>query len=475
MSGFIILAGYGIMLSLIYLILRKKGNIDKYSVNHMIFAGGQVRSGTLICTVFASWMWTTSILGSIETYQLYGVWGPVGYVGGACIAFFLFVLFLTAFRKKLPEMVTYLGFIELRFGRRVKYFFYMFAFIISAYVLVEQAVGIASVLETFFGCSFKLTAFFSVMLAMGFICLGGMRSLLVSEWITTIAVIAGFIAFGVYFITTDTDPIGVASVLAGWRPGLSPMDSWLTETVLIPGFQYFIMATVIAFSQLVFDTGYYLKGNMARSTAQLRNTYLIAGVLLWGAVSFVSAVYLGRASVQNDMEILGLFLKGSAVLFAILMVFIGISTIEHYLMGLLGIFTTDLYETLLRPQANEHQKLVFGRVMVIAAGVFCALVAISLEDISLLTIDVFCAIFFAAPCGPLLVGFFSKRRFSEGVPIAATVSGIIGGLIVWTVMPSTAQQNQFWGMGASIALPLIIMFLSKVMPRIKGDKTEKPI
>lgn len=458
MTGFLILAGYSIILCLIYLVLKRKRRINSDSIKNMIFAGGHVGSGTLICTAFASWMWTTSILGSVETYQLYGIWGPIGYVAGACIAFTLFVTFMVILRKKMPGIITYLEFLEERFGRRVKYFFYIFAFAISSYVLVEQAVGIATVLETFFGCSFKIVAFISVMIAAVFICLGGMKSLLVSEWVTTMGVLVGFVAFGLYFAKVNPDFIGIRSVLGHVYETSFSESSWLAETMLIPGTRYFIIATVIAFSQLVFDAGYYVKGNMAGSIRQMRNTFLIAGVLMWGLVSFIGAVYLGRASVLNRENILALFAEHGAVLFAALMILIGVSTIAHYLMGLFAIFSTDLYGSLLRPNADDRQRLIFGKVMVAAAGIFCALVAISLEDISLLTIDVFCAIFFAAPCGPLIIGIFSKRKFAEGIPIIATVVGIVGGLIVWAVLSPVAQWDQFLGMGASILLPIIIMF-----------------
>ena len=128
----------------------------------------------------------------------------------------------------------------------------------------------------------------------------------------------------------------------------------------------------------------------------------------------------------------------------------------HYLMGMLGIFTTDYYSAVLRPKATSRQKLVFGRVMTVAIGIFCALVAISLENISLLTIDVFCAIFFAAPCGPLLIGYCSKRTYGN-LPILATSLGVIGGIIIWIAVSSAGQWDQFLGMAGSLGIPLITM------------------
>ena len=450
MSGFMILAGYGILLCLIYLFLRNKGAVHPDSVSNMIFAGGQARSRTLIFSVFSAWMWTTSIFGSAETYTLYGIWGPLGYVIGACISFVVFVPVLCSIRKRMPKAVTYLDFLRQRYGSKTKFFFYMFAFLVSAYVLIEQAVGIAIVMEIFFGSSFKWVAFFSVMLAAVFICAGGMKGLLTNETIAFFVILGGFFFFVLFFLRTGQ--IQTRDMIMGDGSG------WLTKAVLIPAFRYFVMAIVIGFGQLVFDPAYYIKGKMAKNTRQLKRAYLFSGIFLWGSICLISSVYLGWASANRGDEVTGLFSGGTALVFAVVITFIGISTVAHFLMGMLGIFTTDYYGTMLRPNATEKEKLVFGRVMTIAVGVFCALVAISLEDISLLTIDVFCAIFFAAPCGPLVLGLLSKKKFGN-LPIPATSLGIIGGIIVWILAPADGQWDQFAGMAASLGIPILVMFL----------------
>lgn len=448
MPGFIILAGYSLILGLTYCYLKKTGAIHPANVKDMIFAGGQVRSSTLVFSVFSAWMWTTSIFGATETYLLYGIWGPLGYVVGACISFALFIPFVSGLRKRMPEANTYLDFLQNRFGKKTKYFFYMFAFIISAYVLIEQAVGIASLMETFFGISFKWVAFISVMAAVCFICLSGMQGLLLNERITSFVIIGGFLFFMIFFLNDNK--------VYSPKDFLHTPGNWFASSVLIPAFRYFIMAIVIGFSQLVFDPAYYLKGKMAKDQRQLKVSFFTGGILLWGTLTLVISLYLGRASADLDGQVTDLFVRYGAVVFTIVILFIGVSTICHYLMGMLGIFTVDYYTSVLRPEASEKQQLVFGRVMTVSIGVFCALVAISLENISLLTIDVFCAIFFAAPCGPLLFGYFSKRRFGK-VPVIAAAAGIIAGLIVWIAIPAGGQWGQFLGMAVSLGLPLLIM------------------
>lgn len=448
MSGFMILAGYGVLLCLICLVLRKKGAVQPDSIGNMIFAGGQVKSRTLIFSVLSAWMWTTSIFGAAETYTLYGIWGPLGYVIGACISFAVFVPVVCSIRKRMPESVTYLDYLQQRYGKKTKFFFYMFAFLVSSYVLIEQAVGVAIVMETFFESSFKWVAFFSVILAVVLISIGGMKGLLANETIAFFVILGGFFFFLLFFSHTEGISLGEMAKGSG--------ENWAAEAVIVPAFRYFVMAIVIAFGQLVFDPAYYIKAKMAKSTRQLKWTYLFSGIFLWGSISFISSSYLGWASVNKESDVMNLFSGGTALIFAVVVTFIGISTVAHFLMGMLGIFTTDYYSTVLRPNATERQKLVFGRVMTISVGAFCALVAISLEDISLLTIDVFCAIFFAAPCGPLVLGLLTKKPFGN-LPVPAISLGIIGGIIVWLLVPSAGQWDQFAGMAASLGVPIVIM------------------
>lgn len=450
MAGFVILAGYGAVLGLIYLFLKNRGAVNANSIHNMIFADGRAKSSTLVFSVLSAWMWTTSIFGASETYYLYGIWGPLGYVIGACISFALLVPVICTIRKRMPSAVTFLDFLEKRYGTKTKLFFYMFAFLVSAYVLIEQAVGIALVMERFFGSSFKWMAFFSVMLATGFVCLGGMKSLLANERMAALVIIGAFLLFAGYFMKTE--PAGLPVMIRGSG------QNWLTEAVLRPALRYFLMAIVIGFGQLAFDPAYYIKGKMTEDIRQLKRAYLLGGILLWGSISLISSVYLGWSSDAKGLDVAQLFSQKAALCFSVVMVFIGISTIAHFLMGMMGIFTIDVYETVLRPKATERQKLVFGRIMTISMGVFCALVAISLENISLLTIDVFCAIFFAAPCGCLVLGLVSPKSFGN-LPVTATSLGIIAGLLVWILVPGGREQSQFVGMAVSLGVPLLIMLL----------------
>lgn len=448
MVGYVIFLACAVMLAGIGFIGGRKVNKD--DINSIVFAGGHAGGTTMTFSIFAAWMWTTSILGASETYSLYGVWGPISYVGGACIAFGGLIGFLAFLRKKMPNPVMWLEFIRARYGMRTKQFYYLFAIVIPAYVLVEQGVGIGYILEAFYGSSFKIVSFLSVMLAMGIVLNGGMRSTLAVENFTAVVILSG-LAVGISVITTKGE-IGCEAA------GTICIQMSLPANMIIAALRYFIMAVVIAFGQIVFDPAWYLKANLAESVRCMIRSYSIGGILLWGGTSLIVSIYLGRIASVNGEEITDIFTGLTKVIFSIIIILIGVSTISHYMMGIFGLSITDLHAMITGDDGTERDKIVFGHVVLIAFGVFCASMTIALEDISLLSIDVFCAIFFAAPCVPLVIGCLCRRNFGR-LPIIASAAGVLCGLVLWTVSSGDLLYAQFKGMAASIIVPLAIMML----------------
>lgn len=452
MTGYWIFAGCMIILIILYLTHRK--GISAYSIECMIFGGGSVGTMCLTCSIFAAWMWTTSVFGSAETFALFGIWGPVTYVLGACIAFAGLIGLITFLRRHYPKMVTWLEYIQVRYGRWTKICFYLFAIIVPAYVLIEQGVGIAFVLETFYGSSFRIISFLSVIITMGLVLLGGMKLVVAEEKLAAAIIVAGFI-LGVICVVAGTDiaPVALQTIV---------MDEMgLAGRISISAIQYFILAIVIAFGQIAFDPAYYLKASMAKNEKTMVWAYLLGGIVIWGIITLAASIYMGYAATSAGNEITDLFRGPARAVFSFIIIIIGISTVAHFMIGMMGVFSTDLYNTVIRQGGTDREKLIFGRIMLVAVGLSCASMTIALENISLLTLDVFCAIIFAAPCVPLVFGCISQRNFGR-LPIISTITGIIGGLIIWVAIPFGQQGSQLAGVTASILISLFIMLIGCV-------------
>lgn len=452
MTGYLVFTGCMIILIILYLAHRK--GISAHSIECMIFGGESVGTMGLTCSVFAAWMWTTSVFGSAETYALFGIWGPITYVLGACIAFAGLIGMIVFLRRHYPKSVTWLEFIQVRYGRWTKLCLYLFAVIVPAYVLIEQGVGIAFVLETFYGSSFRIISFLSVVITMGFVLLGGMKLVIAEEKLAAAIIIAGFLVGAVsVFVGVDVTPVKLQAI--------SMTDLGLAGRISVSAVQYFILAIIIAFGQIAFDPAYYLKASMAKTEKKMVWAYLLGGIIIWGIITLAASIYMGYAATAAGNEITDLFRGPARAVFSFIIIIIGISTIAHFMIGMMGVFSTDLYSTVIRQGGSEREKIIFGRVMLIAVGLSCASMTIALENISLLTLDVFCAIFFAAPCVPLVFGCISQRNFGR-LPVMSTIAGIIGGLIIWPAIPFGQQGSQLAGVGASLLISLLIMLIGCV-------------
>ena len=452
MTGYLIFGGCMAILVVVYLVIRK--GLTPYNIDNMIFGDRETGSLGLTLSIFAAWMWTTSVFGSAETYSLYGVWGPVSYVLGACIAFGGLIGLLAFLRSRYPMVITWVEFIRLRYGRRSEVLLYIFAVVVPSYVLIEQGVGIAYVLETFYGSSFRIISFFSVIIATAFVFFGGMKTVLAGEKIAALIIIAGFAA-GCVWVASSGGPELIE------RGAKAEGDVGIAGMISISALQYFIVAIVIAFGQIAFDPAYYIKAKLAGNMRSMVLPYVIGGIVIWGTITLVASLYMGRAATLGGVEVTELFKGPAKLVFSVVIIVIGMSTIAHFMIGLLGTFSLDLHGIVVGQSGSERDRIVFGRILIIAVGVACASITIALENISLLTIDTFCAIFFAAPCVALVFGCLSERNFGR-LPIISTIMGIIGGLAVWMAMPGNILQNQFAGLTASILITLLIMLIGYV-------------
>jgi Na+/proline symporter len=122
----------------------------------------------------------------------------------------------------------------------------------------------------------------------------------------------------------------------------------------------------------------------------------------------------------------------------------------------------DIYKRS-RPQATEKQQMRFGRLIVWPFGILVAVIAVLLEGVSLLYIDIVFGIIFAAPCAALLLGTLWKKP-SETVAVISIVAGFVCGIGAWLLIPNS-DIDWFWGNVISLCLPLLLMaVLTPIFP-----------
>ncbi|MEL7654903.1 MAG: hypothetical protein AAGU75_03230, partial [Bacillota bacterium] len=421
-----ILIGYGIVgtyLTLLFVtgkLIERRFPQNNKSIHEYLFAGKKIPFGLLAPSVFSSWIWVTSIVGSGEAGFRFGISGGLSYSLGAAFAFAVFTLIIIKIKRMMPEGMTVIDFVGVRFTPFLKDVYYIFAILVIIYVIVEQSAGIALVLNGLFHVSFKKIAFITVLLCGCYVVWKGMRGVLFNELINFFLISAGILLFS-YIILQRFD-IGI--LYEGLNsvsndPSNNNFNPQAMNILSKSGMMYAFSAILIGLGQILVDPAYYLKAYIAKDEKTIIRSFLVGGVLYWIPVAIISSFVIGYVTLSRNIDLsqavnLSIDISTNVltnnfgiqieVLFAFLIFCIGCTSIIHCLIGVQSLYTLDFYKNKINSAATDSEKVKFGKIVTLLIALLCALISISLEKVSLLTIDIFSGIFFAAPCGAVLIG-----------------------------------------------------------------------
>lgn len=471
------LIGYGIVVLYTTLLFITGKLISKIypqnnkSLDEYIFAGKQVSFGLLAPSIFTSWLWVTTIVGSGEAGFQYGISGGLAYSVGAAIAFALLIPIIIKIKRMMPGSITFIDFMGIRYSSFVKDLYYIFAILVIVYVIVEQSAGIALVFNGLFQVSFKKIAFITIIICGAYVVWRGMRGVLYNELSNFFLISLGFLLFA-YIIIRQ---FNIETLFQGLMEVHEETNNnnYNPETLNIlskSGMMYALSAIIIALGQIIVDPAYYIKAHIAKDEKTITRAFLVGGVLYWTPVAIISSFVIGYVTLSQNLNLssaVNLSIDISTkvltsffgieveVLFAIIIYCIGSTSIIHCLIGVQSLFTLDFYKNKIQPEATEYEKMRFGRIVTLLIAFLCALISIALEKVSLLTIDTFSGIFFAAPCGAIIAGILSKKIIGN-IAWISTVLGIIIGFITWIAIPND-NLNFFYGTSISFLIPILFL------------------
>jgi Na+/proline symporter len=249
------------------------------------------------------------------------------------------------------------------------------------------------------------------------------------------------------------------------------------------GFRYGIAAVVIAMGQVLLDQGYYSKAISAVNTKSLLYAYLIGTIFAWAPIPIISGNIFGNAALAMGLapghginlttEVSPYILKfiyggGIGSLFFILMVFMaGMTTGGNCLAGAQALFTVDFYKNFINKKATEEEQMRFGRKITIILGILVGIAAVLLEGVSLLKLDIFSGILFAAPCSAFFAGMFWKKPTAP-VAIVSIFAGLISGLCAWFFIENQ-DINWFVGNVLSLCVPAVVIVIGSAFGKDSFD------
>ena len=480
--GYVILAIFAVVFIGISVFVSKKFPIE--GVDDFIAAGRGIPASLVAASVMVSWVWTTTIMGAAESGMSFGISGGLGYAWGNSIPFFILSPLVLHLRKKMPKCTTFTEFIEQRYGRTVSKIFFLFGIGVIIYVLIAQGVGIGIVFNSMFGIPYEVGAVVPMAIVTVYISKAGLRGSIFND-VIQFFIISMIIIVSVPLILNS---LGMENIYNGLVDVATNPDNinYNPEALTFAssgGFRYGLTAVVVAMGQVLLDQGYYSKAIATASSKSLLKAYIIGTVVAWMPIPIICGGVFGCSVISLGVgEGTGLALASEAapyimklvyggglgsIMFVLMVFMAGMTTGGGCLAGAQALFTADFYKKYVNKSATEEQQMNFGRRIVYAISALVIVVAILLKGKSLLMMDIFSGILFAAPTSSLIAGMYCKKT-SPKVAVVSIVCGLAAGLIAFFVIPND-DINWFVGNILALLVPAVIVFIGSLFSKYEYD------
>lgn len=414
---FILLAFGLIWIAFGYMLGRKNKSLDDY-----MLAGRNVGLAFATGTAVATWVTSNTTMTAPQlTYQL-GVWGMVGYSLGA-VGLLLFAPLAKRIKALLPHGYTSGDFIRQRYGKLawriflVISLFYAFGWLISLGMAGGILVNALSGLDYHLGMSVIL------LVCVAYTLLGGLRAVIVTDFIQTLIIIIGVVAVG-FLVFKD---IGVERIHAD----LSETHPMLLSLV-------FPAAIMFLFNNLLFGVGEIFHSNVWWSRAFAfrdkvgARAYVLAG-LCWLPIPIVAgfialaAPGLGLQVPVADMVgpmVVAELLGGMGAILVFIVIFAALaSSLDSLLAATADLVTQDIYRGHINPGASDEQCLRVGKRVILLLGLGAWLLCLP-RLTTLASLLYFTGAFVASTMWPIVFGLYYK--WVNGV--AASLAMLLGTL-----------------------------------------------
>jgi Na+/proline symporter len=431
-----------------------------------------------------SWVWTTTIMGAAEAGTWYGVSGGFNYSWGACIPFFIFIPLVVHLRRVMPKTTTFTEFVKMRYGSKIAGIFFCFGVGVMLYVFTEQGVGIGIVFNTVFNIPYAVGALIPVLIVTGYVAKAGLRGSIFNDVIQFFVISIIFLVSVPLILRT----IGLEAIYQGMIDVVKNPDNInhnpeALSMTSAAGFRYGAVAVVVAMGQVLFDQGYYSKAIATVSTKALLRAYIIGTLLAWAPVPILSGNVFGVSlismgigegagvdSLSQAAPYMMTLVYGTGIgsaLFVLMIFMAGLTTGGNCLVGAQALFTVDFYKDFLKRETSERDQLKFGRLITIVLGVLVGIFSILLEGVSLLKLDIFSGIIFAAPTSAFIAGLL-WRKARPAVAVLSIFAGLAAGICAW-VFIKDPDMNWFIGNMLALFLPAVIVIIGSLFGKYEYD------
>ncbi|KAF4497016.1 urea active transporter [Fusarium agapanthi] len=463
--------GYGIVVGLGFLFalgmifttwVLKRYNHEKQTSEMFNTAGRTVKSGLVASAVVSSWTWAATLLQSSGVAYRYGVSGPFWYASGATVQIILFATIAIELKRRAPNAHTFLEVIRARYGRITHCVYICFGLFTNILVTAMLLTGGSAVVTSLTGMHTAAACFLLPLGVVLYTMFGGIKATFLTDYVHTVIILVIILIFALTAYATGSELGSPGEVYDALTKAAKthPVDgnaegSYLTMRSR-EGIIFFVINIVGNFGTVFLDNGYYNKAIAAHPVSALPG-YIIGG-LSWFAIPWLCATTMGLSALAletnpafptypNRMDpadvSAGLVLPYAAVgllgktgaICTLIMIFMAVtSATSAQLIAVSSIFTYDVYQTYINPQASGSRLIGISHTTVCLYGVIMASFSVGLHyaGISMGWLYLWMGVMISAAVIPATLTLLWKRQ-NWIAAAASPVLGLICALIAWTV------------------------------------------
>ncbi|KAJ5921755.1 hypothetical protein N7454_009229 [Penicillium verhagenii] len=398
--GIILGLGFAFALLMIFITWALKRYQNEVQTSEMFStAGRSVKSGLVAAAVVSSWTWAATLLQSSAVAYKYGISGPFFYASGATVQILLFATVAIELKRRAPNAHTFLEVIRARYGTTVHVVFIVFCLMTNILVTAMLLTGGSAVMTSLTGVSTTAACFLLPIGVVLYTLFGGIKATFITDYMHTVVilVVIFLFAFSAYATNAELGSPGRVYDALVKAAKQHPVEgnaegSYLTMRSKEGGI-FWVINLIGNFGTVFLDNGYYNKA-IAASPVHAFPGYVIGG-LCWFAIPWLCATTLGisalalegDARLSSDDVTAGLVLPFAAVkllgysgaVATTLMIFMAVtSAFSAQLIAVSSIFTYDIYQAYINPQAKGKRLVWISHMSCIVYSIIMAAFATGL-------------------------------------------------------------------------------------------------
>lgn len=475
-----IFVAFGLIFISIALWVSRRG--PKGDADDFVVAGRRLPFGVISASVMVSWLWTTSLLGAAEAGYLFGVGGGFAFALGSAIPFFIFIPIALRLRRIMPEGTTFLEFIKERYGKTVHHLLLGMTLLMALYICAEQIIGVGYAVSGTYDVSYAAVVIGATAIVVGYIAIAGLRGAVINDVIQFVIIAS----VALVLIPIVLSQFGVANLHAGLTaaatdPTMATHNPSALSAFAPAAVRYFAVAMVVSMGFVLLNQGYYSKARAAATNRSLLRAYVLGTIVAWLPIPILFGMVLGGIGIAEGL-VVGEDLRVSTdvaawvfndsfggagvLLFALTIFMAGLTTASNSLAGYQAAMAVDVHDAMGSNRTSAQRKR-FTQYATIAFGLVTCVAALALEGVSLLAIDIFSGIIFAAPVSVVVLGMIWKRLTAVHAGVAI-VLGLGSGLTAYFAI-ADEELNYFVGNLLSLLVPVAVLAIGSLFSRSKYD------